>query len=124
VAKAVNEDHAKILEKIGATRIIFPERDMANRMANTIASPNFLEFIPLTEGFSLIEVSPAKEWLGKKLKEIKLRNKYEVQIAMIREIIPERVVIPDGEFTLKDSDILYVIGSNQSIDKLNKDINP
>lgn len=124
VAKAVNEDHSKILEKIGATRIIFPERDMANRMANTIASPNFLEFIPLTEGFSLIEVSPAKEWLGKKLKEIKLRNKYEVQIAMIREIVPERVVIPDGEFTLKDSDILYVIGSNQNIDKLNKDINP
>ncbi len=59
IAKAINEDHAKILEKIGATRIIFPERDMGVRMANTIASPNFLEFIPLTEGFSLIEVCPA-----------------------------------------------------------------
>jgi trk system potassium uptake protein TrkA len=115
IAKAINEDHAKILEKIGATRIIFPERDMGLRMANTIASPNFLEFIPLTEGFSLIEVCPPNEWIGKKLKEVDVRVKYQVQITMIREIIPSRVVIPDGNFIFKDSDILYIIGENNSI---------
>ena len=115
IAKAINEDHAKILEKIGATRIIFPERDMGLRMANTIASPNFLEFIPLTEGFSLIEVCPPNEWIGKKLKEIDVRVKYQVQITMIREIVPSRVVIPDGNFIFKDSDILYIIGENESI---------
>jgi trk system potassium uptake protein TrkA len=122
IAKAINEDHAKILEKIGATRIIFPERDMGVRMAHTIASPNFLEFIPLTEGFSLIEVSPMKEWLGKKLKEIDLRKKFKVQITMIREIVPSRVVIPDGEFVFKDSDILYIIGENESIHKLEESV--
>ncbi|MFZ1288693.1 MAG: TrkA family potassium uptake protein [Melioribacteraceae bacterium] len=122
IAKAINEDHAKILEKIGATRIIFPERDMGIRMAHTIASPNFLEFIPLTEGFSLIEVSPTREWIGKKLKEVDLRKKYKVQISMVREIIPERVVIPDGEFVFKDSDILYIIGDNKSIGKLQEDL--
>ncbi|MCB0742401.1 MAG: TrkA family potassium uptake protein [Ignavibacteriae bacterium] len=122
IAKAINEDHAKILEKIGATRIIFPERDMGLRMAHTLASPNFLEFIPLTEGFSLIEVSPTREWLGKKLKEIDLRKKYKIQIAMIREIIPSRVVIPDGDFVFKDSDILYIIGDNESINHLQSDI--
>ncbi len=115
IAKAINEDHAKILERIGATGIIFPERDMGIRMAHTLASPNFLEFIPLTEGFSLIEVSPTREWIGKKLKDVNLRRKYKVQIAMVREIIPERVVIPDGEFVFKDSDILYIIGDNASI---------
>lgn len=115
IGKAINEDHAKILEKIGATRIIFPERDMGLRMANTIASPNFLEFIPLTEGFSLIEVCPPNEWIGKKLKEVDVRVKYQVQITMIREIIPSRVVIPDGNFVFKDSDILYIIGENESI---------
>ncbi|MFH1195222.1 MAG: TrkA family potassium uptake protein [bacterium] len=122
IAKAVNEDHAKILNRIGATRIIFPERDLAERMAYTIASPNFLEYIPLTEGFSLIEIAPAQEWLGKKLKELLLRNRYQIQIAMVREIIPERVVIPDGEFILKDSDILYIVGSDENIIKLQKDI--
>lgn len=122
IAKAINEDHAKILEKIGATRIIFPERDMGQRMANTIASPNFLEFIPLTEGFSLIEISPTKSWIGKKLIELDLRKKYQIQIAMIREIVPERVVIPDGNFVMKDSDILYIIGDNDNLKKLQNDI--
>lgn len=122
IAKAINEDHAKILEKIGATKIIFPERDMGIRMANTIASPNFLEYIPLTEGFSLIEISPPDEWYGKKIKDIDIRKKYNIQIAMIRELLPERVVIPDGEFVFKDSDILYIIGENESIKKLQSDI--
>lgn len=115
IAKANNEDHAKILEKIGATRIIFPEKDMGIRMARTIASPDFLDFIPLTEGFSLLEVCPPKEWIGRKLKDINVRIKYKIQITMIREIIPSRVVIPDGEFVFKDSDILYIIGENESI---------
>lgn len=122
IAKALSEDHAKILEKIGATHIIFPERDLAEQMAHTIASPNFLKYIPLTEGFSLIEVSPPFEWRGKKLKDLMLRNRYQIQIVMIREIIPERVVIPDGEFILKDSDILYIIGSEEHISSLRKGI--
>lgn len=122
IAKAVNEDHVKILDRIGATRIIFPERDMAERMSNTIYSPNFLEYIPLTEGFSLIEITPVSKWYGKKLKELDLRKKYGIQIAMIREIVPERVVIPDGDFVLKDSDILYIIGSEENIHGLYSEI--
>lgn len=122
IAKAINEDHAKILEKIGATKIIFPERDIGLRMAHTIASPNFLDFIPLTEGFSLIEVSPIKDWIGRKLKDIDLRKKFKIQITMIREIVPSRVVIPDGDFVFKDSDILYIIGSNESIKDLQNNL--
>ncbi|MBN2401184.1 MAG: TrkA family potassium uptake protein [Spirochaetes bacterium] len=122
VAKAINDDHAKILEKIGATQIIFPERDMAERMSHTIASPNFLDYIPLTEGFSLIESAPVTDWQGKMLKELDLRKKYQIQIVMVRELIPERVVIPDGDFIIKDSDILYIIGRNENIQLLNKDI--
>ena len=83
---------------------------------------NFLEFIPLTEGFSLIEISPTKDWIGKKLIELDLRKKYRIQIAMIREIVPERVVIPDGNFVMKDSDILYIIGDNDNLKKLQNDI--
>lgn len=122
IAKAINEDHAKILEKIGATRIIFPERDMGLRMANTLVSPNFLEFIPLTEGFSLIEISPTTAWTGKTLREVGLRKKYKVQVAMVRELLPEKVVIPDGDYIFKDSDILYIIGNNENIIKMQSDM--
>lgn len=122
IAKATSEDHAKILEKIGATKIVFPERDVARKMAHTLASPNFLEFIPLTEGFSLIEITPPAMWMGKKLKDLELTKKYKIQISMIREIVPERVVIPNGEFILKDSDILYVIGDNDNLAAMQQDI--
>ncbi|MBN1406496.1 MAG: TrkA family potassium uptake protein [Calditrichaceae bacterium] len=123
IAKAVTEDHAKILDRLGATRIIFPERDIAESMAHSLSSPNILKFIPLTEGYGLIEVSPGKEWLGHKLKDLDLRNKYHIQIVMIREMIPDRVIIPDGEFVMKDSDILYIIGSKEDISILQKKIN-
>ncbi|PID56962.1 MAG: potassium transporter TrkA [Ignavibacteriae bacterium] len=122
IAKAINEDHAKILEKIGATRIIFPERDMGERMANTLISPNLLEFMPLTEGFSLIEVNPIKDWIGKTLKELDLGSKYHIQITMIRQLIPEQVIIPHGDYVFKDSDILYIIGDNDKIVKFQNDI--
>jgi trk system potassium uptake protein TrkA len=122
IAKAINEDHAKILEKIGATRIIFPERDMGLRMANTLLSPNLLEFIPLTEGFSLIEISPPSIWCGKSMREVALRKKYKVQAVMVRELLPEHVLIPDGDYIFKDSDILYVIGNNENIIKLQNEI--
>lgn len=122
IAKAINEDHAKILEMIGATRIIFPERDMGIRMANTLVSPNFLEFIPLTEGFSLIEVSPPSKWEGKTISEISLKKKFNVQISMVRQLVPERVLIPDGDYVFKDSDILYIIGSNKSIADLQSNL--
>jgi trk system potassium uptake protein TrkA len=115
IAKAVTEDHAKILELIGATQIIFPERDMAQRMAHTLASPDFLKYIPLTEGYTLIEMCPKKEWLGHDLKELDFRNRYHLQIVLVREVVPERMVLPDANFVLKDSDILYVIGTEEHL---------
>jgi trk system potassium uptake protein TrkA len=122
VAKANSEDHAKILEKIGATKIVFPERDMGIRIAKTISSPNFLEYIPLTEGFSLIEISPALEWIGRKISDVEIMKKYKIQVSMVRELVPDRTLIPDGNYIFKDSDILYIIGADGNISKLQKDI--
>lgn len=121
IAKAVNDDHVKILERVGATQIIFPERDVAQRMAHTITSPSFLDYISLTEGFSLIELTPPPTWCGKKLKELTLRNRYQIQVVMVRELVPERILIPDGEFVMKDSDILYIIGDEADLKGLQKE---
>lgn len=121
VVKAENDDHSKILYKIGASRVVFPEKEMAERMSHTISSPNFLEYIQLTEGFSLVEISPFTKWQGYSLKNLDLRKKYNIQVVMIRELLPERIVIPDGDFILKDSDIMYILGSNENIDRLYKE---
>ncbi len=118
IAKAINEDHAKILDKIGATKIVFPERDIAQRMAHTIDNPNFLEYIPLDEDLTLIEIGPPSKWVGKKLSDLDLRKKYGIQIVLIKELIPARVSIPFADFIIKDSDILTIIGANKEISLL------
>lgn len=118
IAKAVNEDHAKILDRVGATKIVFPERDIAIRMAHTIDNPNFLEYIPVDEDISLIEIGVPSKWVGKTLSELKLRSKYGIQIVIIKELIPPRVTVPTGDFILKDSDILTVIGTNIQIKEI------
>ena len=115
IAKAVNEDHAKILDRIGATKIVFPERDIALRMAYTIDNPNSFEYISVDEDISLIEIGVPSKWVSKKLCDLDLRSKYGIQIVIIKELIPPRTTIPSGDFVLKDSDILTVIGTNKQI---------
>ena len=87
-------------------------------MAHTIDNPNFLEYIPVDEDISLIEIGVPSKWVGKALSELNLRSKYGIQIVIIKELIPPRVTVPTGDFILKDSDILTVIGTNTQIKEI------
>ena len=112
IAKALSEDHAKILESIGATDVIYPEKDMAIKLAHRLSSPNVLEYLPLSSGFSIQEIAPPEKFIGKTLKELDLRNKYGVQVIAIRELVPENtILIPKADFVIKESDILIIIGA-------------
>lgn len=111
VAKALDEDHAKILKRVGATEIIHPERDMALRVARQLSTPNMLDFIPLAEGYELIHVGPPREFIAKSLKELNLRAKYNVYVIAIKELVPENfILVPPANFVIKDSDILIMLG--------------
>lgn len=119
VAKALTEDHAKVLEAVGATEVIYPEKDMAVKTALKLSNPNILEFLPLVSGFSIQEIAPPEKFIGKSLKNLDIRNKYGVQIIAIRELIPEKITfIPDADFVIKDSDILIVMGEEKNLAKL------
>lgn len=119
LAKAVTEEHAKILHIIGAETIVFPERDMAKRVANTFYSPNLLDYITLMDDYSIVELAPPRQWIGKSLVELQIRKQYQVQVVMIKEIIPENVIlIPGGDYVVKDSDILIVIGRNEDLNNI------
>ncbi len=120
VAKALSEDHAKILEAIGATEVIYPERDMAIKTATQLSNPNVLEYLPVTDGILIQEISPPEKFIGKSLKELDLTNRYGISVIAIREIIPERTtIIPKADFVVKDSDILIIIGEESQLRKLN-----
>lgn len=120
VAKALTEDHAKILEAVGATEVIYPEKDMAIRTALKLSNPNVLEYLPLISGIGIQEIAPPEKFIGKTLKELDLRNKYGVQVIAIKQLIPEKMdLIPKADFVIKDSDILIIMGEEKALERLN-----
>lgn len=119
MAKALSGDHGKILEAIGATDVIYPERDMAIRLAQKLSSRNVLEYLPLAENISIQEIVPPESFIGKKLKDLNLTNRYHVQVIAIRQLVPEKLIfIPGADFVIKDSDVLVVMGEEDNIAEL------
>ena len=120
VAKALSEDHAKILEAVGATEVIFPEKDMAIKTALRLINPNVLEYLPLLSGIGIQEIAPPEKFIGKSLQELDIRKKYGIQVIAIRELIPEKTTfVPKADFVIKDSDILIIMGSDTQLSRLN-----
>ncbi|WP_024336504.1 potassium channel family protein [Desulfotignum balticum] len=119
LAKALDDDHAKILKRVGATEIIHPERDMALRVSKGLSRPNILDFIPLAEEFDLIQVGPPREFIGKSLMDLNLRAKYNVHVIAIKELVPENfILVPPASFVIKDSDILIILGKTADVRKI------
>jgi trk system potassium uptake protein TrkA len=119
IAKALSEAHGRILERVGATEVLFPEKDTAISLAERLHNPNMLDYLPFMEGYSIIELAPPKEFIGKKLSELNLINQYGVQVVAIKELVPDRLnMIPTAHFLLKDSDIMILLGPNDALDKL------
>jgi len=119
IAKALSDDHAKILEAVGATDVIYPERDMAVKTAMKLSNPNVLDLLPLSPGMEIREIAPPEEFIGKSLKELDLINTYEVQVIAVKGLVPEKTtVIPKADFIIKDSDVLVVIGPKKQLKKI------
>jgi trk system potassium uptake protein TrkA len=120
VAKALNEDHGKILEAVGADEVIYPEKDMAVRTAQRLAHPNVLESLPLLSGVTIQEIAPPDKFVGKSLADLDLRNKHGIQVLAIKEIIPDKTIyVPAADFVIKDSDILIIMGEAKHLKKIN-----
>ena len=121
VAKATSEEHARILLKVGANEIVFPEKDLAIGVASRLDNPNLLDYLPFIEGYSIVELAPPKEFIGKTLKELDLINRYGIQVLAVKEIIPAGLtLIPTAAFRLKDSDSLIILGPEDSLRKLQR----
>ena len=119
VAKAQNELHAKVLYKIGADRVVFPERDMGVRVAHNLVSSNILDYIELAPDYSIVEISALKDWEGKTLSELNMRAKYGINVMAIKHG-SEINISPNALDTIRKDDVLVVIGHNDDIQKLEK----
>jgi trk system potassium uptake protein len=119
IVKAPNEDHKHVLEKVGATEVIIPERAMADKVAKSLISPNVLDYIPLSQDYTICEIAPPPSFMGKTIGELHLRSRYHIEVIAIREMLPERLtMVPRADFIIKDSDVLVAIGKEKDIQKI------
>jgi trk system potassium uptake protein TrkA len=119
IVKAPHEDHKRVLEKVGATEVIIPEREMADKIAKSLIAPNVLEYIPLSEDYTISEIAPPANFFGKSIGELHLRSKYHIEVIAVKEVLPDRIrMVPRADFVIKDSDVLVVIGKEEDIQKI------
>ena len=121
LVKANSDLHAKILKKIGADEIVFPEKEMGERIAHNITQSNILDYINLSPEYSIIETTVPKKWNEKTLKEINVRAKYGINIMAVKHGALINIA-PNAEDKLYSGDVLVVIGSNLDLDVFKSDV--
>jgi trk system potassium uptake protein TrkA len=120
VAKAQSDQHAKLLSKIGADKIVFPEKDMGMKVAQSLAMNNILDYIELSDSYSIVEVMVPKKWAGKTLRELNVRSQYGINVMAVRHHTTNEIeVSPGPDDVLSGEDAIVVIGSNMDIGKIN-----
>ena len=119
VSKAKNVLHEKILCKVGADQVVFPERDMGVRLAHGIADTNVIEFIELSSVYSLAEVFILPEWKGKTLMDADIRVNYGLNVVAIRRQ-GDIIVSPRASEVMPEGDVMVVIGKNADISNLDR----
>lgn len=117
VAKAQSELHSRVLYKVGADRVVSPEKDMGARVAHNLVSPNILDQLELSPEHSIVEINTPSVWAEKSLKESNVRVKHGVNIMAIKKK-SSIIVAPRAEYIIKSDDILVIIGENSDIEKL------
>jgi trk system potassium uptake protein TrkA len=119
VAKASTDLHGSVLQRVGADRVIYPDRDMAIRLARSIAAPSILDYIELSGGASIVEMKAPAELVGKTLGEARIRNIYGVHVLALRhkgvDRAEETTIAPSGSDTISQGDTLVLFGPDERI---------
>lgn len=117
--KVTSEDAARALEALDVTETIFPEREVAYRLAHRIPSHTVLEYVPLSGGYSIQQIAIPDRWLGKSLRELGLPQRHGIQVVAVHDVLAGRLnVVPDPDAPLKESDLALVAGLDETIKEL------
>ena len=119
VCKAHDETHRRVLEKLGADRVVIPECEFAGRLARSLSSHNVLYYIELSPDYGILEVPAPRSWVGKSLKELNVRAKLGVNIIAV-ESGKETNVSPSADYVVRAGDIMVVLGDNKALEAVQK----
>jgi len=125
VAKAVTPLHGRILEKLGVTRVVFPERETAIRLAHSLVMPNVLDYIELSSEYSIVDVPAPADFAGKTLKDIGLRSRFGLTTIAIKRSSktsdgPMTNIAPGPDDVVHAGDVLSLLGSNERLGQLDR----
>lgn len=114
--KVISRNHARVMEHVGVTETIFPERDSAVGLATRMCGTALLNYVRLGSGFSVQEMAVPDTWSGKTIRELGLRQNYEITIVALHDVLTDDISpSPDPDVKLKDSDTLLVAGSDEAL---------
>jgi trk system potassium uptake protein TrkA len=114
--KVTSPEAARAVEAFGVRETIFPEREVADRLAHRITSKTVLEYVPLAPGVSLQEVAIPDGWLGRSLRELALPSQHGIQVVALQDVLTGKVeVVPDPDRVLRESDVAIVAGPDDAI---------
>ena len=117
VAKANDDLHAKVLRKIGADRVVFPERDMGARLARSIIAPNVIDLMNLSDDYQIIEIRVPSAWVGSSLIGVNVRRKYGLNVLAIHRQ-GRFLASPAADLLFESGDTLLVMGKKEDIERL------
>ena len=119
VCKAHDEVHRKVLMKLGATKVVIPEKENAVRLAKSLSATNVLDYIELSEDHGIVEVPAPAGWVGKSLIELQVRAKLGVNIIAIRHE-QDITVSPAANHVVREGDIMVIVGDTAALKKVQK----
>ena len=116
VVKAGRDRHIKLLKKLGANEVLYPEKEMAEHHAVKYSSDNVLDFINLGDDFSLYEIDVPKAWISKSVSSLDVRKKYKMNIVAIKSF-GNVIFLVNADYVFRESDNIVVIGKNEDLQK-------
>ena len=111
IAKCANETHRKILKRVGADTVVFPENESGTRLAKNLLTSGFTDVLTLSDDLSLVELATRDEWVGKSLKELNLRKKYTVNVVAFRKNGKITDTVNPEELLDKDTEIIAIVNT-------------
>ena len=119
IAKAHDDFHGRMLEKLGADEVLFPERDMGRRIAHNLVSGNIIDYLELSPDYSMAEILPKSDWKGKSLTELAMRSRLGVNVIAIKN--GEALnAMPVPETVIQEGDVLLVVASEETLSSMDR----
>lgn len=118
-SKVISRDHARIMDQLGVTETIFPERESAVRLSERIVSTEVLNYVQIGKGFSLQELGVPERWIGKTLRELELPRRRRVSVLAVHDVLTDVIAaVPDPDSPLKESDTIIVAGADEDLERV------